>query len=67
MARPDACSQSIDWYSEGDSRVVEIGEVRVVVRYIGHKGRRGRIVIIAPAGATFRPFEFGPSGDVEVH
>jgi hypothetical protein len=43
----------IDWYSEGESRVVECNGVQIVVRYVGRKGRRGRIVIEAPNGASF--------------
>ena len=45
--------QSIDWYAEGQSRTVEIAGVRITVRFIGRKGRRGRIAIEAPAGAVF--------------
>lgn len=48
-----AVSRCADWMSEGESRVVELGELRVVVRYVGRRGRRGRIVIEAPAGAEF--------------
>jgi hypothetical protein len=33
--------------------VVEVDGVRIVVRFIGRKGRRGRIAIEAPAGAVF--------------
>ena len=51
-ADPLATCRCADWMSEGDSRVVELGELRVVVRYVGRKGRRGRIVIEAPAGAA---------------
>jgi hypothetical protein len=51
--RPAASSQSIDWYSEGESRIVEVGGVRVKVRYVGRKGRRGRILISAPPGSRF--------------
>jgi hypothetical protein len=29
--------------------------VCVTVRFIGRKGRRGRIMITAPPGTTFRP------------
>lgn len=47
-------SQMIDWYSEGEERTIEIGEVQVTVRFIGRKGRRGRISVVAPAGAVFR-------------
>jgi hypothetical protein len=46
-------STCIDWYSEGETRVVEVDGVRVVVRFVGRRGRRGRIVIEAPAGAVF--------------
>ncbi len=46
-------STSIDWYSEGETRIVEVDGGRVVVRFVGRKGRRGRIVIEAPAGAVF--------------
>jgi hypothetical protein len=46
-------SRLIDWFSEGETCVVEVDGVRVVVRFVGRKGRRGRIVIEAPAGAVF--------------
>ena len=46
--------QSIDWYAPGQSRIVEVAGVRITVRFIGRKGRRGRIAIEAPAGAVFR-------------
>jgi len=51
---PPPTSVCIDWYSEGECRAVEVGGVRVVVRYVGRSGRRGRIAIEAPAGAVFR-------------
>jgi hypothetical protein len=51
-------SQSIDWYAEGESRIVEIDGVQVTVRFVGRRGRRGRIAIIAPPGATFRALGF---------
>ncbi|MBA3483183.1 MAG: hypothetical protein H0T51_15350 [Pirellulales bacterium] len=44
----------VDWYSEGEARIVEHSGMRIVVRYVGRKGRRGRIVIEAPDGTTFR-------------
>lgn len=46
-------SRSIDWYGEGQSRTVRIGDVEITVRFIGRKGRRGRIAISAPPGSTF--------------
>lgn len=53
-APPAPISSCTDWYAEGESRVVEAGGVRIVVRFIGRKGRRGRIALEAPAGAVFR-------------
>ena len=47
-------SQSVEWYSEGEERTVEVGGVQVTVRFVGRKGRRGRICVVAPAGAVFR-------------
>jgi hypothetical protein len=35
------------------SRTVEVDGVRVVVRFVGRKGRRGRILVEAAAGAVF--------------
>jgi hypothetical protein len=51
---PAEASQSIDWYAEGEERIVEANGVRVVVRFVGRMGRRGRIAITAPPGAAFR-------------
>jgi hypothetical protein len=45
--------QSIDWYGEGQTRVVQFGDVRITVRFLGRHGRRGRILIEAPPGAVF--------------
>jgi hypothetical protein len=50
---PAETSRSIEWYAEGEERIVEAGNIRVVVRFVGRKGRRGRIAIMAPPGATF--------------
>lgn len=54
---PLSTCSCIDWYHEGESRTVEVDGVRVVVRFVGRKGRRGRISIEAPAGAVFRSTE----------
>ena len=51
---PPTTSQSVDWYSEGESRTVEFDGSSVTVRFIGRRGRRGRIAISAPPGAAFR-------------
>ena len=50
-------SQCIDWYAEGEERIVDAGGIRVVIRFVGRKGRRGRIAITAPPGAAFRACE----------
>ena len=49
-----AVSRSIDWYAEGEERIVDAGGIQVAVRFVGRKGRRGRIAITAPPGAAFR-------------
>jgi hypothetical protein len=51
---PAEASQSIDWYAEGEERVVEADGIQISVRFVGRKGRRGRIAITAPPGAAFR-------------
>jgi hypothetical protein len=53
-ASPTPITQCIDWYHPGRSRTVDVGDVQVTVRFVGRKGRRARIAITAPAGATFR-------------
>ena len=54
-------STCIDWYAEGQVRVVEVDGIQVTVRFVGRKGRRARIVIEAPAGAVFRDQVCGSS------
>jgi hypothetical protein len=51
---PFASSQCIDWYSEGETRIVDANGVLVMVRFVGRHGRRGRIAITGPPGSTFR-------------
>jgi hypothetical protein len=51
--RSSVRTETIDWYAEGESRIVRVSDVEVHVRFVGRKGRRGRIVISAPAGARF--------------
>jgi hypothetical protein len=48
-----ATCKHIDWYSEGETRVVRVNGVEVRIRFVGRKGRRGRILVEAPAGAVF--------------
>jgi hypothetical protein len=50
-------SVCINWYTPSEARLVELYGMQVLVRFIGHKGRRGRIAITAPAGAVFRAVE----------
>jgi hypothetical protein len=50
---PAVTCSCIDWYAEGEAKVVEVDGVRIMVRFVGRRGRRGRIVIEAPAGAVF--------------
>lgn len=50
---PRSTCRSVDWYAEGDSRVVQCDGIAITVRYVGRKGRRGRIMIEAPAESDF--------------
>lgn len=50
----EPCSTSIDWFAEGEAKRVEVGGMVVTVRLVGRKGRRARIAISAPVGATFQ-------------
>jgi hypothetical protein len=52
-------SQSIDWLSVGQGRVIEVGGVRVIIKLVGQKGRRARVAIEAPAGTVFSPYNTG--------
>ncbi len=54
---PAEASQCIDWYAEGEERIVEACGIRIAVRFVGRKGRRGRIAIAAPPGAVFRTLD----------
>jgi hypothetical protein len=56
-AQSPPTSKSIDWYAEGQSRTVEVEGVQITIRFIGRKGRRGRIAIEAPSGAVFQSAE----------
>lgn len=53
-------NECIDWYHQGQSKTVEINGKRLTVRFVERKGRRGRISITAPPGATFEGKD-GPS------
>ena len=49
----EPASRSIEWFSEGEARTVEAEGVRVTIRFVSRRGRRARILIQAPAGASF--------------
>jgi hypothetical protein len=50
-------SQSIDWYHEGETRIIRVADIAIVIRFVGRKGRRGRIAVEAPAGAVFQSLD----------
>lgn len=56
-----ARSTSIEWYHEGETRVVAVDGVQVTIRLVGRRGRRARIAIEAPVGAVFRSIETNAS------
>lgn len=58
----ESTCQSIEWYSEGQSRIVDVGGIQIEIRFVARKGRRSRISITAPAGAVFRTAEEGNFG-----
>lgn len=60
---PAKMSQSIDWYAEGEERIVVADEIQVAIRFVGRKGRKCRIAITAPAGATFKDLDY--SGNIQ--
>lgn len=49
--------RSIEWYHEGQTRIVEANGMRIEVRFVGRKGRRARIAIVAPLGAAFQAID----------
>ena len=51
---PAGASQSVDWYHQGEERIVDVDGIRIAVRFVGRNGRRGRIAITAPPSAAFR-------------
>jgi hypothetical protein len=46
-------SRLIDWFAEGEEKLVVCGSVTVRVRFISRQGRRGRILIEGPPGTEF--------------
>jgi hypothetical protein len=50
---PAETSRSIEWYAEGEERVVEAGGMQITIRFVGRRGRRARIAITAPPGTAF--------------
>ena len=45
--------QSIEWYAEGQTRIVDVDGVRIAIRFVGRRGRRARIAISGPPGTVF--------------
>ena len=66
MSRAET-SQSIEWYHEGQARVVELRGFQVIIRFVGRKGRRARIAITAPPGVAFRSVELADTRDAVKH
>ena len=54
---PTLTCQCIEWYHDGQSRLVSVNGIDVVIRLVGRKNRKARIAIEAPAGALFRSLE----------
>lgn len=50
----ESTCQSFDWYAEGESRTVQVGDVEITVQVVARKGRRTRLNITAPMGAVFQ-------------
>ena len=57
----------VDWFSQGESCLLQIGGTSVVVRFIGRKGRRARIAVTAmQRGETGRSSEDVGRGEERV-
>jgi hypothetical protein len=63
---PAAVSLSVDWYHEGEGRIIESAGIQFTVRFVGRKGRRARIAIIAPAGAAFKALDPNANGQLPI-
>jgi len=59
---PPPASRSTEWYHEGEARTVEVNGLQITVRFVGCKGRRGRIAITAPPGASFSSLDRQANG-----
>jgi hypothetical protein len=46
-------SRLIDWFAEGEEKLVVCRGVTVRVRFISRQGRRGRILLEGPPGTEF--------------
>lgn len=52
---PPQGQEFVHWYSTGQSRTLEIHGLLVTVRFVGRKGRRGRIAISGISRLETRP------------
>jgi hypothetical protein len=67
VTKPPTSSNMIAWFAVGQTCEIAIGGVRVSICLIGQKGRRSRLAVVAPPGATFsspdsRGGRCGPKG-----
>jgi hypothetical protein len=44
---------SVAWYHKGQCRTIEVEGVWITIRLVSRKGRRSRIAITVPSGASF--------------
>jgi hypothetical protein len=61
-----SCAAMTDWFGEGEGVEIDAGGVRFAIRFIGRKGRRGRIRVEAPPGAQFRTTAPQPSSPTKL-
>jgi hypothetical protein len=54
IGRDSRPCQSIEWYSEGETRTVDVDGVEITIRFVRRHGRRARIAISGPPGTVFR-------------
>ncbi len=58
-------SRLIDWFAVGQGCEIKVDGVVISLRVVGRKGRRARLSVVAPAGATFTTSDGKPSADLQ--